>query len=116
MGNPAYKGEWVAKQLENPEYVEEVYAFDDIGGVGFELWTVNKGSIFDNILICDSWDHAKAEGEKLKQIFDKEKDAKKAWEKATGKDKGDSASAPSGDEDADDDEDDEGAEKPKEEL
>merc|ERR1712039_474639 len=76
VDNPAYKGEWLPKQLDNPDYVEEVYPFDDIGGVGFELWTVNNGSIFDNILICDSFEHAKAIGEDLKKTFDKEKDAK----------------------------------------
>jgi len=80
-------GEWFAKQLDNPDYVQDVYPFDDIGAVGFELWTVNKGSVFDNILVCDSFEYAKKQGEALKKIFDKEKDAKKAWEKATGKDK-----------------------------
>merc|ERR1711920_972215 len=107
------------KQLDNPEFVEEVYPFDDIGAVGFELWTVNNGSIFDNILLCDSYDHAKSVGEKLKKdFFEKEKDAKKAWDKATGKDTGDStdASAGAGGEDDDDDDDDDAADAPKEDL
>lgn len=106
IDNPAYKGEWKPRQLDNPDYVEEVYPFEDIGAVGFELWTVNNGSIFDNILICDSFDHAKAVGEKLKKIFDKEKDAKKAWKKASGKDDdADDAAAPPADDDEDDDSD-----------
>merc|ERR1711870_166669 len=105
MDNPAYKGEWVPKQLENP--------FDDIGAVGFELWTVNNGTVFDNILLCDSWDHAKSVGEKLKKVFDQEKDAKKAWDKANGKYTADAAPTPDEDEDDDDD----GSESPaKEDL
>mmetsp|Transcript_24969 Transcript_24969/g.58069 ORF Transcript_24969/g.58069 Transcript_24969/m.58069 type:complete len:401 (-) Transcript_24969:87-1289(-) len=107
IDNPLYKGEWRPRQLENPDFVEEVYPFDDIGGVGFELWTVNKGSIFDNILVCDSFEHAKSVGEELKKVFAKEKDAKKAWEKANGKDKDkdtDSSSAGVGGDEDDDDE------------
>jgi len=107
IDNPEYKGEWSPRQLENPDYVEEVYAFDDIGGVGFELWTVNNGSVFDNILITDSFDHAKSVGESVRKLMDKEKDAKKAWEKATGRDKGDDSAPPDEDEGEDDDDDDE---------
>merc|ERR1712060_749416 len=46
----------------------------------------NKGSIFDNVLVTDSFDQAKKVAEDIKQILDKEKDAKKAWDKANGKD------------------------------
>jgi len=60
-------------------------------------------SVFDNILICDSWDHAKKVGEDIKKLMDKEKDAKQAWDKANGKDT--SASAPPGGKDEDDDDD-----------
>merc|ERR1712066_600850 len=115
--NPEYKGEWKPRQLDNPDYVEDVYAFDDIGAVGFELWTVNKGPVFDNILICDSFEYAKKEGESLKKIFENEKDAKKAWEKATGKDKKDSGSSAGDDEDADDeDEAEDSVDRAKEDL
>merc|ERR1711972_123996 len=111
IDNPEYKGEWQPKQLNNPDYVEDVYAFDDIGAVGFELWTVNRGSVFDNILVCDSFEHAKSVGQKLQKIFEKEKEAKKAWKKANGKD--DSDDAPAGGEEEEDDDD---AEQPKEDL
>merc|ERR1711918_287110 len=50
IDNPAYKGVWKAKQIPNEKFVENVYSYDDIGAVGYELWTVNGGSIFDNIL------------------------------------------------------------------
>merc|ERR1712168_947559 len=75
IDNPDYKGEWKAKQLPNPDYREDVYAYDDLAYVGFELWTVNKGSIFDNIIITDSYEEAKAFGEKLwKPTSEKEKE------------------------------------------
>eukprot|EP00906_Rhabdomonas_costata_P036603 RCo051331 len=52
--NPAYKGEWKAKQLPNPDYNPDVYVYDDLAYVGFELWTVNNGTIFDNIIVTDN--------------------------------------------------------------
>merc|ERR1712048_368572 len=86
VDNPAYKGVWKAKQLANPDYVEDVYIYDDIGSVGFELWTVNKGSLFDNILITDSFDHAKSVAEKVwKPWVEKEKEAKKEEDKKNDK-------------------------------
>ncbi|CAH8638548.1 unnamed protein product [Schistosoma margrebowiei] len=67
IDNPKYKGEWKPKQIDNPEYKHdpELYVLDDIGYVGFDLWQVDSGSIFDNILITDSPDFAKQEGERL---------------------------------------------------
>jgi len=103
IDNPEYKGEWSAKTIDNPAYVQDVYPYDDIGAVGFELWTVNKDSIFDNILVTDSWEHAKKVGEEAKKIMDKEKDAKKAYDKANGKDPADSAPPAGAGEDDDDD-------------
>eukprot|EP00927_Polykrikos_kofoidii_P077755 TRINITY_DN74670_c0_g1_i1.p1 TRINITY_DN74670_c0_g1~~TRINITY_DN74670_c0_g1_i1.p1 ORF type:complete len:407 (-),score=97.11 TRINITY_DN74670_c0_g1_i1:132-1352(-) len=85
--NPAYIGVWKPRQIENPAFVEDVYSYDDIGGVGFELWTVNKGSVFDNILVTDSFEQAKVEGEEVKALIEKEKQVKKARDKASGKDK-----------------------------
>lgn len=106
VDNPLYKGEWAPKQIENAAYVADVSSYEDIGAVGFELWTVNDGSIFDNILVCDSFDHAKEVGESLTKFMDKEKDAKTAWDKANGKDTSSSA-PPAGGADEDDDDDDE---------
>merc|ERR1719330_1149388 len=100
VDNPAYKGEWNPKQLDNPDYVEEVYPFDDIGAVGFELWTVNSGSVFDNVLLTDSFDYAKDAGSAVMSLFEKEKEAHKEWKKANGKDDED-APPPGGE--ADDD-------------
>merc|ERR1712070_989203 len=51
--NPAYKGEWKARQMKNPDYFydETPYAMAPIGGIGIELWTMQDGILFDNILI-----------------------------------------------------------------
>merc|ERR1712216_520950 len=42
IDNPAYKGVWKAKQVPNEKFVENVYSYDDIGSVGYELWTVTR--------------------------------------------------------------------------
>mmetsp|Transcript_9417 Transcript_9417/g.11721 ORF Transcript_9417/g.11721 Transcript_9417/m.11721 type:complete len:397 (-) Transcript_9417:610-1800(-) len=73
--NPDYKGEWSPAQLDNPEYDPNVYAFDDIGAVGFELWVVNSGSIFDNIFVGNSLEEAK---EFAKETFSVTKEGEKA--------------------------------------
>merc|ERR1711964_658512 len=83
IDNPDYKGEWKSKQVPNEDFVENVHGYDDIGAVGFELWTVNSGSLFDNIILTDSleeaWAHAEAHWDKIKEG---EKDAKEANDKA----------------------------------
>jgi len=54
--NPKYQGDWVHPQIDNPEYApnDKLYAFDNIGAVGLEIWQVKAGTIFDNILVTDS--------------------------------------------------------------
>jgi calreticulin len=82
IDNPAYKGEWKAKQIPNDKYKADVYAFDDISHVGFELWTVNNGTIFDNIIITDDAEEAKTFAANSKKTQDGEKEAKEAYDKA----------------------------------
>merc|ERR1711948_145172 len=55
ISNPAYKGFWEAKKIANPEYVDDdaIYKYADFGFLGFDLWQVKGGTIFDNIIICD---------------------------------------------------------------
>jgi len=49
--------------------------------VGFELWVVNSGSIFSQVLITDSFDEAKAVADKTFTPFvEAEKEAKKAFD------------------------------------
>ena len=75
VNNPSHKGEWRAKQIENPSYQgvwvhpeidnpdykhdAEIYSFES-GVVGFDLWQVKSGTIFDNIIVTDSLAEAKA--------------------------------------------------------
>merc|ERR1711972_1120250 len=56
ISNPAYKGFWEAKKIPNPEYEydKEVYKFDDFSFIGFDLWQVKGGSIFDNVIVTHS--------------------------------------------------------------
>ena len=57
IGNPAYKGAWAAPEIPNPAYnaddAAELYKFSDLRYVGFELWQVTAGTIFDNVLVTD---------------------------------------------------------------
>ncbi|GIL65945.1 hypothetical protein Vafri_19575 [Volvox africanus] len=91
--NPAFKGIWVAPDIDNPDYVHDdtLYNFKDLKFVGFELWQVKSGSIFDNIIVTDDFETAKAFAEETwqknkdaeKELFDKikkEEDEEKAKE------------------------------------
>ena len=42
IDNPAYKGEWIHPEIDNPDYAPdaELYKYDDIGAIGFDLWQV----------------------------------------------------------------------------
>ena len=53
--NPAYKGEWAPRKIANPEYFEDKQPnkFLPIGGIGFELWTMDDDIQFDNIYISN---------------------------------------------------------------
>jgi calreticulin len=53
--NPEYKGEWEHPQIANPEYSADdtIYSFKDFGAIGFDLWQVKSGTIFDSVLITD---------------------------------------------------------------
>merc|ERR1712070_655762 len=94
ISNPAYKGFWEAKKIANPEYEDDdaVYKFADFSFIGFDLWQVKGGTVFDNIIITDD----KAEADKF-AAKRKEEDDKKAAETP--------AADSSADEDDDDDED-----------
>ena len=54
IDNPDYKGPWKARQIPNPSYYYDDAPHDvaPIGGVGIELWTMQDGILFDNILIA----------------------------------------------------------------
>jgi len=77
IDNPAYKGEWVHPMVENPDYYEDdsLYVFESNKYVGFELWQVKAGSIFDNILVSDNVEDAKAGADKVRKTQEAEKQA-----------------------------------------
>lgn len=57
--NPAYKGPWKAKEIPNPDYKpnDSLYkAPGPLNYVGIDVWQVESGSIFDNIMIGDDLD------------------------------------------------------------
>merc|ERR1712135_249938 len=67
IDDPDYKGAWVHPEIDNPEYEEDksLYSYDSFCGIGFDLWQVKSGTIFDNVLITDDIEAAKAQGEEL---------------------------------------------------
>merc|ERR1712113_889565 len=79
ISNPAYKGFWEAKKIDNPEYVDDdaVYKYADFGFIGFDLWQVKGGTIFDNVIICDDAAEADKFAEKWKALNAVETAAKK---------------------------------------
>ena len=61
--NPEYKGEWVHPLIPNPDFVEDPALHvrcKDCTHIGFELWQVKSGTIFDDIIVTDSLEEAKA--------------------------------------------------------
>lgn len=63
IDNPDYKGPWVHPTIPNPDYSEDKELYlrcKDCTHIGFELWQVKSGTIFDNIIVTDSIEEAKA--------------------------------------------------------
>lgn len=56
------QGIWSAPLIPNPDFKDDpaLYKLPPIKYVGFELWQVKAGSIFDNIMVTDSLDEALA--------------------------------------------------------
>ncbi|CAI8001494.1 Calreticulin [Geodia barretti] len=65
IDNPDYQGEWVHPHIPNPDYEQDefLYRYEDFGVIGFDLWQVKSGTIFDNVLICDDEEYAEKFGE-----------------------------------------------------
>merc|ERR1712149_133807 len=112
ISNPAYKGVWTAKEIDNPEYKDsdDVVVYDDLSFIGFDLWQVKGGTIFDNVIITDDRAEADEFAKKWKTLSDVEK-AKKAEEDAAKAKEDDSKKADDKDDDDDDDDDDDLDEK-----
>jgi len=118
IDNPAYKGVWIHPEIDNPEYKadNEITLFSDIGAVSFDLWQVKSGTIFDNIIVTDSLDEAKAfyaettgktlEGEKKAKEAADEVARKKSEEEAKKREEEEKARREAAGDDEEDDEDD----------
>jgi len=118
--NPAYKGEWVHPLIPNPDYYDDdtLYLYEDNGAVGFELWQVKAGTIFDNVLVTDSLSEAekwaeltKATQEGEKKAFEKAEEERKKKEEEEAKKKAEEEASKETEED-----DDENDKKEKDEL
>ncbi|CAE8678653.1 unnamed protein product [Polarella glacialis] len=107
ISNPDYKGVWEAKKIANPEYVDDdqVYKFADFGFIGFDLWQVKGGTIFDNIIITDDVAEADAFAKKWAALSEVEK-AKKTEEDEKKAEEAKAAMPPASDASADADDDD----------
>ncbi|KAG0348745.1 hypothetical protein BG004_004321 [Podila humilis] len=62
IDNPAYRGVWAPRKITNPSFFEDKHPsnFEKIGAVGFEIWTMQKDILFDNIYIGHSETDAQA--------------------------------------------------------
>ena len=114
IDNPDYKGEWVHPLIPNPDFKEDKNLHvrcDKCTHVGFELWQVKTGTLFDDIIVTDSFDEAKAYAEKTyskkkgpeKAAYDAAEEKKAAEEKEARE----AAEAEAAKEKKDDDKDDE---------
>jgi calreticulin len=132
--NPDYKGEWVHPEIANPDFKDdkEMYKVcDPCDTVGFELWQVKAGTIFDDIIVADSVEEAKDAGDKVMTKIAAEKKAHEeaeaeqkkkdeaaraaadAEKKAADAKKAEEDDAADDADDEDEDEDDEAEEAPK---
>jgi len=97
ISNPAYKGVWEAKKIANPEFVDDdaLYKYADFGFIGFDLWQVKGGTIFDNVLVTDDLSEADKFAEKWKALSTVEAEKKKEADKTEAE-----STPPAGDDDA----------------
>jgi calnexin len=67
IDNPDYKGPWSPQKIANPKYFLDETPLKNIGkigGVAIEIWTMDDGYFFDNILVANDPDAAEDAREK----------------------------------------------------
>ncbi|XP_077212355.1 calnexin homolog [Tasmannia lanceolata] len=86
IDNPNYKGIWKPQQIPNPDYFELAKPdFEPVAAIGIEIWTMQDGILFDNILITTDEKDAESYRDKTwKPKFEVEKEKQKAEEAAAG--------------------------------
>lgn len=74
IANPEYKGAWEARAIPNPDFKDDLdlYKYPDFGFVGFDVWQVKGGTIFDNIIVTDSATEADEFAAKWKKLSEHE--------------------------------------------
>jgi len=107
IDNPDYKGKWVHPMVANPDYVyDETMAAvckDGCTHVGFEIWQVKTGTLFDDIIVTDDIEEAKKFAE---ATFFKKKEGEKAMYDKKMAEKAEEESASADEMDMEGDEDD----------
>ncbi|PON57007.1 Calreticulin/calnexin [Parasponia andersonii] len=86
IDNPNYKGIWKPQDIPNPDFFEiEKPDFEPIAAIGIEIWTMQDGILFDNILITGDEKVAESYRQSAwKPKFEVEKEKQKAEEAAAG--------------------------------
>merc|ERR1712241_147999 len=118
IDNPAYKGKWIHPEIDNPDYEadDKLYKYNDFGAIGFDLWQVKSGTIFDNVLITDDADYAEEHGkETWGQTKDPEKKMKDAQDDEDRKKREEEEKAKEAEAEDDDAEDEDEAEEDEDE-
>ncbi|GMJ04879.1 calnexin 1 [Hibiscus trionum] len=86
IDNPKYNGTWKPRDIPNPKYFEvKKPDSEPIAAIGIEIWTMQDGILFDNILIAKTEKVAKSYRDtQWKPKFEIEKKKQKAEEQADG--------------------------------
>lgn len=109
VDNPNYKGKWVHPMVANPEYnaddAKNVGKYKETCKLGFDLWQVKSGTIFDNVLVTDDVEKAKEIGEETwgatKEAEKKMKEEQDEEEKSKAEDQAEKAEEEEDDEEED---------------
>jgi calreticulin len=127
IDNPEYKGKWVHPEIDNPEYnaddAKSLGKYTEVCKLGFDLWQVKAGTIFDNVLITDDVAEAKRIGDETwgatkdpeKAMKDEQDEVEKTKAEAEAAEAGAGADEDEDDEDLDDIDDEEDADPTVEE-
>ena len=85
VDNPAYIGPWTPRKISNPNYFVETNPARKLAGieaVSVEVWTTNKGILFDNFVLA----HSQAEAFRFaEKTFSKKAQAEAVQEKSRQK-------------------------------
>merc|ERR1711963_1103980 len=99
-------GAWVHPEIDNPDYnpadAEGIAKYEENCKIGFDLWQVKSGTIFDNLIITDDPAAAKKAGEDLWAVTKEAEKKMKDEQDEEERKKADEEAKKDEDEDADD--------------